>query len=181
MHRQQIWYTIPLRDRAKNWMNKIQSKHLFKVGVCAQIRRSRVTHLERVEIPGSYRTHSNSTTSVNSHSDRLSTLISRIYTEPPPMRPSFDVSSNNRFSNPSNRRNQRGSAGDDHTWRKWMTVVILFFVQISRTKPRCCLGVEVDGRWVATHTPGTSTSPITCLQRLLLGVRVTIDGHEHRY
>ena len=61
------------------------------------------------EIPGSYRTYSNSTTPVNSHSARPSTSTSRTYTEPPPMRPSFDLSSNNRFSNDLNNRNQRGS------------------------------------------------------------------------
>ena len=61
------------------------------------------------EIPGSYRTYSNSTTPVNSHSARPSTSTARTYTEPPPMRPSFEASSSNRYSNDSNDMGQRVS------------------------------------------------------------------------
>ena len=59
------------------------------------------------DIPGSYRSYSNNTTPVNSNPARPNTSAGRTYTEPSPIRPSFEASSINRLSNDSTFKSQR--------------------------------------------------------------------------
>ena len=61
------------------------------------------------EIPGSYRSYSNNTTPVNTTPGRPNTSAGRTYTEPSPMRPSFEAPNINRLSNDSTFKSQRTS------------------------------------------------------------------------
>ena len=61
------------------------------------------------EAPGSYRSYSNNTTPVNSNPGRPNTSAGRTYTEPSPIRPSFEAPRMNRLSDDSAFNSQRTS------------------------------------------------------------------------
>ena len=61
------------------------------------------------EVPGAYRSYSNSTTPVNSVPGRPSTSTSRSYTELSPVRPSFEAAKVHRLSDDLAFKNQRSS------------------------------------------------------------------------